>query len=90
MINNTRRSIVGALLVFILGATPTAPAQDTRSGQWATHGGDLGNSRFAPHDEIDAGNFSDLEVAWHFSTANLGPTAEYRFESTPLVVDGVL
>ena len=41
-------------------------------------------------DQITAGNFDDLEVAWRFKTDNLGPMPEFRFQSTPLVVGGKL
>ncbi len=58
--------------------------------EWPTYGGDLGHTRYAPLEQINAGNFGSLEIAWRYSVANLGPTPEYRFQSTPLVVDGVL
>ena len=61
-----------------------------KSGEWATYGGDLANTRYAPLDQINAGNFSKLEVAWRFKTDNLGPRPEFNFESTPLMVRGVL
>ena len=35
-------------------------------------------------------NFNKLEVAWRFKTDNLGPRPEFNFQSTPLMVDGVL
>ena len=70
------------------GAGPARPS--TTDSTWATYGGDLGNRRYVPFDQINAKNFGDLEVAWRFSTANLGPSPEYSFQSTPLVVDGVL
>ena len=59
-------------------------------GEWHTYGGDLGNTRYAPLDQIDATNFSDLEVAWQFDPANLGPFPDSNFQATPLMVDGVL
>ena len=59
-------------------------------GEWPTYGGDLGHTRYAPLDQITADNFADLEIAWRFRTDNLGPVPEFRFQSTPLVVDGVL
>ena len=68
---------------------PGGPSSATDS-TWSTYGGDLGNRRYVPFDQINAKNFGDLEVAWRFSTANLGPSPEYSFQSTPLVVDGVL
>jgi quinoprotein glucose dehydrogenase len=55
-------------------------------GEWRTYGGDLGHTRYAPLDQINAGNFSKLEVAWRFKTDNLGPRLEFNLQSTPLVV----
>jgi quinoprotein glucose dehydrogenase len=80
---------------FLLGAASLALAQNSGgsgagNGEWPSYGGDLGHTRYAPLDQIDASNFGSLEIAWRFSTANLGPAPEYRFQSTPLVVDGVL
>ncbi|HBY00843.1 MAG TPA: hypothetical protein DEG93_10850, partial [Gammaproteobacteria bacterium] len=59
-------------------------------GQWPTYGGDLGHTRYSALDQIDASNFSDLEVAWRFKTDNLGPSPEYRLQATPLMVDGTI
>ena len=35
-------------------------------------------------------NFSRLEIAWRFKTDSLGPNREFNFQSTPLMVDGVI
>ena len=79
-------SLGAANLVF---AQPSA-TQDAGNGEWPSYGGDLGSTRYAALEQIDASNFSSLEIAWRFSTVNLGPTPEYRFQSTPVMVDGVL
>src|SRR4029453_389453 len=60
------------------------------NGEWRTYGGDLGPTRHAPLDQINASNFQALEVAWRFKTDALGPRPEYQLESTPLMVKGVL
>jgi quinoprotein glucose dehydrogenase len=60
------------------------------NGEWRSYGGDTGNTRYSPLDQINASNFNKLELAWRFSTANLGPTPEYNLESTPLMVGGKL
>ncbi len=65
-------------------------AQTVGSGEWPSYGGDLAHTRYAPFDQINASNFGSLEIAWRFGTVNLGPTPEYRFQSTPVMVDGVL
>ena len=57
---------------------------------WTTYGGDLASKRYVPFDQITAANFENLEVAWRFKTENFGARPEYRFQSTPLVADGVL
>jgi quinoprotein glucose dehydrogenase len=62
----------------------------TRNGEWPTYGGDLGHTRYAPLDQINAGNFKSLEVAWRFKPDSLGPRPEYQFEATPLMVHGVI
>src|SRR5262245_35009009 len=64
---------------------PVAPDRE-----WPTYGGDLANTRYSPLDQIHAGNFSELDVAWRFKTENLGTAPEYVLQSTPLVVNGVL
>ena len=61
-----------------------------RNGEWRTYGGDLGNTRYAPLDQINRDNFNDLEIAWRFKTDSLGPRPEYNFQSTPLMVNGRL
>jgi quinoprotein glucose dehydrogenase len=60
------------------------------NGEWRTYGGDLGNTHYSPLDQIGAGNFSKLQVAWRFKTDNLGPRPEFNFEGTPLMANGVI
>jgi quinoprotein glucose dehydrogenase len=82
--------IVLAVLVAGVATAQTRGAATTATGEWPSYGGDLGHTRYAPLEQINAGNFASLEVAWRFSVANLGPMPETRFQSTPLVIDGVL
>jgi quinoprotein glucose dehydrogenase len=81
-----------ALLVIALSSLSVVVAGQagTKNGEWPTYGGDLGNTRYAPLDQITAANFNSLEVAWRFKTDNLGPRPEFQFESTPLMAKGVL
>src|SRR6266699_2653056 len=66
------------------------PQSGTKNGEWRNYGGDLGSTRYAPLDQINADNFGKLEIAWRFKTDSLGPRPEFKFESTPLMVHGVL
>ena len=74
-------------VVLAFGTTASVHGQTgALKGEWRTYGGDLGHTRYAPLDQINAGNFSKLEVAWRFKTDNLGPRLEFNLQSTPLVV----
>lgn len=82
------KQFIGLSLALI--SSPLPAQQGAVNGEWPTYGGDLGNTRYSALEQIDVNNFSSLEIAWRFSTANLGPSPEYRFQSTPLMVDGVV
>jgi quinoprotein glucose dehydrogenase len=74
-----------------LAATVSAQAQTpSASSEWPTYGSTLASTRYAALDQINAANFSSLEVAWRLKTDNLGPQPEFNFQSTPLMVGGVL
>ena len=51
---------------------------------------DLRGSKYSPLDQINASNFSKLEVAWRFKTDNLGPRPENKLEGTPIMVKGTV
>src|SRR5579864_5814362 len=58
--------------------------------EWRSYAGDLRNFHYAPLDQITAGNFNQLEIAWRFKTDSLGNRPEYKLEATPLMVNGVV
>ena len=82
--------VVWALVIGVLVATPSAFGQGTENGEWRSYGGDIKNTRYSPLDQIDASNFDELEIAWRIKMSNFGPNPEYNFQSTPLMVDGVI
>ena len=86
----SRRLRIGSLIIAVAVACWTTASvhgqTGAQKGEWRTYGGDLGHTRYAPLDQINAGNFSKLEVAWRFKTDNLGPRLEFNLQSTPLVV----
>ena len=86
----TRSNNLSVVLSMILMMPSLLVAQGTENGEWRSYGGDIANTRYSGLDEISAENFGDLEVAWRVNTANFGPNPEYNFQSTPLMVDGVL
>src|SRR5204863_4951717 len=60
------------------------------NGEWPYYTADLKGTKYSPLDQIHAGNFNQLEVAWRFKTDNFGTHPEYKLEGTPLMVKGVL
>ncbi len=90
-----RRIAVAAglsLIVTALGGQTRTPAvqPSTANGEWPQYTADLKGTRYSPLDQINAQNFSKLEVAWRFKTDSLGPRPEYKLEGTPLMIKGVL
>ncbi len=62
----------------------------TARGDWPMYFADPSGSRYSPLDQINASNFSKLEVAWHFKTDQLGARPEYKLEGTPLEINGTV
>ena len=90
----------GALLgrQLIPGATSSAAAQSAEAAatEWLSYGGDKASSKYSPIDQIGGDNFSRLQVAWTWRSAEEEITKAnpdlktWVWESTPLMVNGVL
>src|SRR5262245_54596200 len=72
---------------FTSQALAQSPPKDT---DWPSYAADLAGTRYRPLDQINASNFSELEIAWRIKTDNFGDRPEYKLEGTPLVANGVL
>src|SRR6185503_13967197 len=83
----TRGVVVALALALASVARGQYRAKDT---EWPTYAADVRGSRYRPLDQINASNFSKLEVAWRFKTDSLGNRPEYKLEGTPLMVNGVV
>jgi quinoprotein glucose dehydrogenase len=86
------KAALAALLMAgaVGGRAAVTSGPSTADGEWLTYGGDLANTRYSPLAQVDAGNFSKLEIAWRFRTDNLGPRPEFKLEGTPLMAGGML
>jgi quinoprotein glucose dehydrogenase len=97
-LNDDRRGLLRPAVRLALGvalgvglSTPVATQQQgTEHGEWRYIGGDVAHTRYSPLDQIDAGNFEDLEVAWLWRGDNFGPSPDHVFRSIPIYVDGLL
>ena len=71
------------------------------NGEWPTYAGDLGGTKYSPLDQIDASNFSGLEIAWRWRSADADLDLDtlraihpdlsiLNLRVTPLMVDGLV
>src|SRR5256885_543151 len=85
------RSLLFLSLAVLLCWPAVGSAQfHPKDTEWPSYGADLAGTRYRPLDQINASNFSDLEIAWRIKSDNFGDRPEYKLEGTPLMVNGVL
>ena len=75
----------GLFLAIAAGCTACSLSRD-----WPVTGGDPGNTRYSPLDQINRGNVARLRVAWTYHTGDAPPDRPSEIQATPIVVDGVL
>ena len=92
VLNNSAAAIalattpLGKAMAQAPAAAPAAPpAPDTN---WIANANGLSATRYAPLDEINAGNFNRLEEAWRFDTRDFGNHADSYFNATPILANG--
>src|ERR1700674_5923786 len=87
-------ALVGGLVLMAVGVSGQSGGgsgqPSTKNGEWPYYTADLKGTKYSPLDQINAANFSQLEVAWRFKTDNFGARPEYKLEGTPLMVKGVV
>jgi quinoprotein glucose dehydrogenase len=94
-----RRLVLSALalvgLTFV--SASLAQAQSSRpAGEWHATGGDHSNTKYSPLDQITATNFTDLEIAWRWTSISTEVTERIDsirpngFKTTPLMANGLL
>ncbi len=63
--------LILAATVVCFGAAGSAAAQHgATDGEWRSHSGDNGATKYSSLDQITAENFSELEIAWHWKTVD--------------------
>ena len=81
---------VGFSIALVSSIPISAQQPGTPYGEWHYLTGDASGTRYSPLDQIDAGNFEDLETAWIFRGDNFGETPTPQSRSTPSYIDGIL
>lgn len=85
----------GLCLLLIFCNSDDVGKPNQISQEWRHAGADHSSAKYSPLDQIDANNFSSLEIAWRWKSADLRldegvgyGTADYR--AVPLVVNGTM
>jgi quinoprotein glucose dehydrogenase len=80
-----------SLLIGLICLTVAASGQwRPKDTEWPSYTADTAGTRYRPLDQINASNFSKLEVAWRFKTDSIGNRPEFKLEGTPLMVNGTV
>src|SRR5690606_7026147 len=91
--------LILATAVTACATAPSADAQTPESqapvNQWVSYGQNPGSTNYSPLDQINASNVATLKRAWTFNYGggtdeNGDRGLDYRWEVTPLLIDGVM
>ncbi len=94
-----RRLVVGVLAVVWVAfvSSPFAQAQSSDPvGEWRATGADPKNTKYSPLDQITGENFTELEIAWRWTSISTEVTSRNeairlgQFKTTPLMVGGLV
>jgi quinoprotein glucose dehydrogenase len=84
-----RHMSYGIAIAVLSCAAPVIAQFGAQNGEWRSYGGDEASTRYSALDQINRDNVKDLKIAWTWKSDNFG-RAEFKSESTPLMVKGVL
>jgi len=86
-----RRSLALSLMAISVAVSAVVSGQTgVTNGEWPHWGGDSGNTKYSPLDQINRDNVKTLRIAWRWKSENYGPRPQNHMEGTPLMVGGVL
>ena len=86
-----KKLLVGVAFGALAGGAASAATWEeinnagSQSRDWLVYGGDLGQMRYLPSDQINTDNVKNLKLKYIFQTGVVG-----SFENTPIVEGGVL
>ena len=94
-----RGLVVGPVAVGVVAVLAAGPAEGqirVPDGEWHHFGRDGANTKYSPLDQITAANFTDLEIAWRWTSLSRAVVEENErirpsaFKSSPLMADGLV
>src|SRR5437763_15644266 len=82
------------LALFAAGSLVAVQSGPARQVEWPFVGGDQENTKFSPLTDVNRDNVQRLQIAWQWqhgeSRREDYGTVPGNFETTPLMIDGVL
>ena len=94
-----RPLVIGEVAVawgVFVSAPSTLAQPSTPVGEWRAFGADPDNTKYSPLDQITAENFTDLEIAWRWTSTSTEVASRRpdirpsTFKTTPLMVGGLV
>ena len=69
---------IGFIGLLVIGLPIAVSAQETgqwqtygtENGEWRSYSGNIAGQKYSPLDQIDGSNFSDLEIAWRWTSVD--------------------
>ena len=62
--------MIGSVVMFVLGGISVGAQPGATNGEWRSYAADTFGSKYSPLEQITADNFTDLEIAWRWQTAD--------------------
>lgn len=74
---------------FVSCKNDTTSSSDDRSG-WPAYAGSKDGNRYSSNDQINAGNVSQLKLAWTYSSGDKDSGNHSQNQCNPIMLDGIL
>src|SRR5580692_10971182 len=66
---------------FMVTSMVVSGQMGAKNGEWPHTGGDLGNTKYSPLDQINRDNVKTLRIAWRWKADNYGPRPDGNYEA---------
>jgi len=83
-------AVIVALTILATSCAKHAASDRVPDQDWRVTGGEPGQSRWSPLDQIDRANVKSLQVAWTYHSTDGSPSTQGEIQAPPIVVRGVL
>ena len=91
LVNTSRAATLGVALAILASSCAKYPTPERVPDQdWRVTGGEPGQSRWSPLDQINRANVKSLRLAWTYHSGDGSPASQGEIQAPPIVAHGVL